>query len=147
VAVTSGETYIGNELLGLDIWPHGGDLNQGRDGTGWLHIGASTFGLLDESVQSMAFRDGDLWVATSTGIHRLQSLGVVDRCPSRDRNTPGDPIRQVNASPPTAWAASGWPLTPAFSHHERGDLRRGRGVLHFTMENSPYPTIAWSPPS
>ena len=141
VAVTAGETYIGNESAGLDIWPHGGNLTQGRDGTGWIHIGETPSGLLDEGVKSMTFRDGDLWVATTSGLHRLRDLTVQQRCPSRDRNTPGDPIRKINAI-----AADGqgglWVATDGgLLYHARGGAcdASGGDFLNFTTENSPLP--------
>jgi ligand-binding sensor domain-containing protein len=96
VAVTADGTYFGHEFNGLDYWPHGGDLESGRDGSTWTRI-AATFPLFDDVVGGMARQGEDVWVGTSSGIHRFREGALLNRCQTRDDDAPGETPRKVNA--------------------------------------------------
>jgi ligand-binding sensor domain-containing protein len=140
VAATQNYAYIGHESVGLDIWPHGGNLDFGRNGSNWKHLG-DTSGLLDNVVRDMTYRDGQLWMATASGLHRLVDLSVQERCPARDRELPGDPIRIVNALAADRqgglWVGtdSGILYLPKGGGCDAG----GGDFLSFTVDNSPLP--------
>jgi ligand-binding sensor domain-containing protein len=97
LAATSRHAYLGHETQGVDVWPHGGNLNNGQNGSNWFHLGAGQNGLLDDAVGAMTRSGEDVWIGTSTGIHRVNSGVVLDRCPTRDRDDPLDLPRRVNA--------------------------------------------------
>ena len=141
IAVSTNNTYIGHESAGLDIWPHGGNLNSGRDGSNWIHLGDQN-GLLDEAVRAMTFRDGELWVATASGIHRLAGSSVQERCPARDRELPGDPIRTVNTLVTDRLGGLWLGTESGILYLPKGGACDGGGgdFLSFTVENSPLPS-------
>jgi ligand-binding sensor domain-containing protein len=94
VVAASQGTYFGHLLDGgVDYWPHGGNLSSGANGTGWISIP----GLLDDNVGEMVRVGEDIWVGTASGLHRLRGAEVLDRCPTRLRDVPDDPVRRVNA--------------------------------------------------
>ena len=140
VAATQDYAYLGHESAGLDIWPHGGDLNSGRDGTNWVHIG-DTNGLLDNAVRDMTFREGQLWIATASGIHRFDALSIQDRCPARDRELPGDPIRIVNALASDRQGGLWLGTDSGILYLPKGGACDGGGgdFQSFTVDNSPLP--------
>lgn len=95
--VTTGDgSYFGHEADGVDYWPHDGDLQNGRDGSNWVHIGVGGFGLLDNTVGAMLRVGSDVWIGTAGGIHRFQGASLQERCPTRRRDLAGDPVRKVN---------------------------------------------------
>ncbi|HET9233778.1 MAG TPA: hypothetical protein VFP10_06540, partial [Candidatus Eisenbacteria bacterium] len=140
VAASSNYTYMGHESAGLDVWPHGGDLNSGRNGSNWIHLGDNN-GLLDEAVRAMTFRDTELWMATASGIHRLAGPAVQERCPARDRELPGDPIRIVNALAADRLGGLWLGTESGILYLPKGGACDGGGgdFLSFTVENSPLP--------
>jgi hypothetical protein len=140
VAATQDYAYLGHESAGLDIWPHGGDLNFGRDGSNWIHIG-DTNGLLDNAVRDMTFREGQLWIATASGIHRFDALSIQDRCPARDRELPGDPIRIVNAIASDRQGGLWLGTDSGLLYLPKGGACDGGGgdFQSFTVDNSPLP--------
>jgi ligand-binding sensor domain-containing protein len=142
VAAMSDYAYIGNESEGLDIWPHHGNLNSGRDGSNWIHLGDTTFpGLLDGSVRGMTFRDGELWVATVSGLHHLLGTEILDRCPARDRELPGDFTRLVNAVAADRLGGLWVGTESGLLYLPKGGACDGAGgdFLSFTVDNSALP--------
>jgi len=134
-------TYMGHEAGGLDLWPHGGDINFGRDGSNWIHIGVGSLGLMDGSVGAMTASGEDVWVGTSGGLHRFRGASLQERCPTRDRDTPGDPARKVNAlvvdRQGGLWVGTD---TGLLYLPRGGDCDGGGGEFTvFTDENSPLP--------
>ncbi len=97
IAVTGEGTYFGHLQNGLDYWPHRGNLSTGRDGSNWIHVGTTGFGLLDNNVGSIALVGEDAWVGTSSGLHRFRAGGLVTRCPSRILDDLDDQARRVTA--------------------------------------------------
>lgn len=97
LAVTPDGTYIGHGSAGVDYWPNGGNLDSGRNGQGWIHIGEGGFGLLDTNVGAMVANGEDVWVGTSGGLHRFRKGVLLERCPTKDRRVSSDLARKVNA--------------------------------------------------
>ena len=96
---------------------------------------------LDEAVRAMTFRDGELWMATASGIHRLAGPSVQDRCPARDRGIPGDPIRIVNTLVADRLGGLWLGTDSGLLYLPKGGACDGGGgdFLSFTVENSPLP--------
>jgi ligand-binding sensor domain-containing protein len=142
VAATQNYAYLGHDSNGLDIWPHGGNLNFGRDGSNWVHIGdTGTNSLLDQVVRDMTFREGDLWIATASGLHRIDGVSILDRCPARDRELPGDPIRIVNALAADKQGGLWVGTDSGILYLPKGGACDGGGgdFQSFTADNSPLP--------
>ena len=142
VAATQNYAYIGHENSGLDIWPHGGNLSFGRDGSNWVHLGdTGQNSLLDEVVRDMVFRDGDLWIATASGLHRIAGTSIQERCPARDRELPGDPIRIVNALAADRQGGLWVGTDSGILYLAKGGACDGGGgdFQSFTIDNSPLP--------
>ncbi len=97
LAATAEGAYIGNYSQGIDYWAHGGNLSTYADGTRWVHIGQSLSGLLDANVGAMAKAGNDVWVGTSSGLHRFRDGIVQERCPTKVLGLDGDQPRSVRA--------------------------------------------------
>ena len=95
VAVTSRGTYFGHtQSLGVDFWPHGEDIESGFNPDAWSAVTVSS-GLLDGSVSSLRAVGTDVYVGTSTGLHRLAVDALLSRYPTNFIEQPGDLPRIV----------------------------------------------------
>jgi hypothetical protein len=141
VAATADGTYLGYRNSGLDYWPHGGDLDNGRGGANWIHYDGGLFGLLDGNVGGMARIGPDVWVGTSGGLHRFRDGVLQERCPTVDRDAIGGRLHKVNALVAdrlgNLWAGT----DTGILFLPRGGLCDGIGgeFQEFTAENSPLP--------
>ncbi|NNF06715.1 MAG: hypothetical protein HKN21_08140 [Candidatus Eisenbacteria bacterium] len=78
LAVTRDGTYFGHTtVVGVDFWPHGGDITQFNDLT-WSAISIAS-GLLDGNIAAMATQDLDVFVGSSSGLHRVRNGQVLNR--------------------------------------------------------------------
>jgi ligand-binding sensor domain-containing protein len=99
VTVTSEGTYFGHsQSLGVDFWPHDGNLPSGDtiSPEGWRAF-TTLSNLLDGSVSSLQDRARDVYVGTSTGLHRISIGAVVESHRTNFVGRPGDLSRIVQA--------------------------------------------------
>lgn len=142
LAVTSDGTYIGHVNDGIEYWPHNGNLNSGRNGQGWTHVGTGGFGLLDANVGAMTAVGSDVWVGTSGGLHRFRRGILLDRCPTRNRHDPGDQARRVTSMVPDALGGIWMGTDTGVLYLPRGgacDVDGGDFAV-FNESNSPLPS-------
>ena len=120
VAVTPDGTYFGHLLSGLDYWPHGGNLANGSSGSNWTHVGETGFGLYDASVGAIAPMGSDVWVGTSTGLHRFREGVLLNRCPTSLPDLLGDAVRRVTTLVPDRLGGLWVGTTDGLLHLPRG---------------------------
>jgi hypothetical protein len=94
VGATATGTYVGSGV-GLDYWAHEGTLSFPGNPFDWFHFDVGN-GLLDDVVTAISRVGEDVWVGTSTGLHRFRGSSLQGRCPARKRGDSGDPVRAVN---------------------------------------------------
>jgi ligand-binding sensor domain-containing protein len=141
IAVTDKGTYFGNLLAGLDYWPHGGNLANGSSGSNWVHVGDTGLGLYDLNVGAIAPAGNDVWVGTSTGLHRFRDGILLNRCQTSLSDLIDDQVRSVTALVADRLGGLWVGTTNGLLHLPRGGAcnQSQRGFALYTDENSALP--------